>query len=99
MGIVSPANFVPAGDVSRMNRMDSSFQCWIKDGSRYTVYAVQTAYASHLKVLCSQSTQTTYFDGDVYENNVLKIISQEEGRVRRALTIDNSQQPTIMIIF
>jgi hypothetical protein len=37
--------------VSRMNRIDSSFQCCIKDGSRPTAYAVQTGYANHLKVL------------------------------------------------
>ena len=37
--------------VSRMNRIDSSFQCCIKDGSRPTAYAVQTEYANHLKVL------------------------------------------------
>ena len=37
-----------------MKRMDSSFQCCIKDGSRSTTYAVQTEYANHLKVLCSK---------------------------------------------
>jgi hypothetical protein len=37
-----------------MNRMDSSFQCCIKDGSRPTAYAVQTGYANHLKVLYSK---------------------------------------------
>ena len=37
-----------------MNRIDSSFQCCIKDGSRPTAYAVQTEYANHLKVLQSK---------------------------------------------
>jgi hypothetical protein len=37
-----------------MNRMDSSFQCCIKDGSWPTAYAVQTEYANHLKVLYSK---------------------------------------------
>jgi hypothetical protein len=40
--------------VSRMKRVDSSFQCCIKDGSRFTTYAVQTEYVNHLKVLCSK---------------------------------------------
>jgi hypothetical protein len=44
--------FCPAGGVSRMKRMDNSFQCCIKDGSRPTAYVVQTKYANHLKVLC-----------------------------------------------
>src|SRR5665213_3501608 len=42
------------GSVSRMNRIDSSFQCCIKDGSRPATYAVQTEYANHLKVLQSK---------------------------------------------
>jgi hypothetical protein len=37
-----------------MRRIDSSFQCCIKDGSRPTAYAVQTEYANHLKVLYSK---------------------------------------------
>ncbi len=37
-----------------MKRMDSSFQCCIKDGRRPTAYVVQTMYANHLKVLCSK---------------------------------------------
>jgi hypothetical protein len=37
-----------------MKRVDSSFQCCIKDGSRPTAYVVQTKYANHLKVLCSK---------------------------------------------
>jgi hypothetical protein len=37
-----------------MNRIDSSFQCCIKDGSRPTAYTVQTGYANHLKVLYSK---------------------------------------------
>ncbi len=44
----------PRFGVSRMKRMDSSFQCCIKDGSRSTTYAVQTGYANHLKVLHSK---------------------------------------------
>ena len=44
----------PAGGVSRMKRMDNSFQCCIKDGRRPTAYVVQTKYANHLKVLCSK---------------------------------------------
>ncbi len=44
----------PLQGVSRMKRMDSSFQCCIKDGSRPTAYVVQTKYANHLKVLCSK---------------------------------------------
>lgn len=45
---------LPWFGVSRMNRIDSSFQCCIKDGSRPTAYAVQTEYANHLKVLYSK---------------------------------------------
>ena len=37
-----------------MKRMDSSFQCCIKDDSRPIAYAVQTEYVNHLKVLCSK---------------------------------------------
>ena len=37
-----------------MKRMDNSFQCCIKDGSRPTAYVVQTKYANHLKVLYSK---------------------------------------------
>ena len=44
--------FSPLRSVSRMKRMDNSFQCCIKDGSRPTAYVVQTKYANHLKVLC-----------------------------------------------
>ena len=36
----------------------------------------------------TKSTYTTYLGGDVYENNILKIISQEEGRVRRELKME-----------
>jgi hypothetical protein len=46
--------FPPVLGVSRMRRMDSSFQCCIKDGSRPTAYVVQTKYANHLKVLYSK---------------------------------------------
>lgn len=55
-GILSIAAHLPAPwfGVSRMNRIDSSFQCCIKDGSRPTAYAVQTEYANHLKVLQSK---------------------------------------------
>ena len=37
-----------------MKRMDGSFQCCIKDGSRPTAHAVQTECANHLKVLYSK---------------------------------------------
>ena len=47
-------SFCRRGGVSRMKRMDSSFQCCIKDGSRPTTYGVQTEYVNHLKVLCSK---------------------------------------------
>jgi hypothetical protein len=46
--------FSPSLGVSRMIRMDSSYQCYTKDGSRPTAYAVQTVFANHLKVLCSK---------------------------------------------
>jgi len=36
-------------------KIDSSFQCCIKDGSRSAAYAIQLEYANHLKVLCSKS--------------------------------------------
>ena len=36
-----------------------------------------------------KKTYTTYLGGNVYENNVLKIISHEEGRVRREWRIEN----------
>src|SRR5665647_522515 len=49
-----PFFFQPRPGVSRMNRIDSSFQCCIKDGSRSTAYAVQAGYANHLKVLYSK---------------------------------------------
>ena len=41
--------------VSRMKRIDSSFQCCIRDGSRSAAYVMQLRYANHLKVLCSKS--------------------------------------------
>ena len=41
--------------VSRMKRIDSSFQCCVEDGSRPAAYAIQLEYANHLKVLCSKS--------------------------------------------
>jgi hypothetical protein len=37
-----------------MKRVGSSFQCYVKDGSRPTAYVVQTKYANHLKVLYSK---------------------------------------------
>ena len=37
-----------------MKRIDSSFQCCIRDGSRSAAYAMQLEYANHLKVLCSK---------------------------------------------
>ena len=37
-----------------MKRIDSSFQCCIKDGSRSAGYVMQLRYANHLKVLCSK---------------------------------------------
>ena len=40
--------------MSRMKRIDSSFQCCIRDGSRAAAYAIQLEYANHLKVLCSK---------------------------------------------
>ena len=40
--------------VSRMKRIDSSFQCCIRDGSRSAAYVMQLEYANHLKVLCSK---------------------------------------------
>src|SRR5256885_4432079 len=40
--------------VSRMKRVDSSFQCCIRDGSRSAAYVMQLRYANHLKVLCSK---------------------------------------------
>ena len=40
--------------VSRMKRIDSSFQCCIRDGSRSAAYVMQLRYANHLKVLCSK---------------------------------------------
>ncbi len=55
--------FLPLLGVSRMKRMDNSFQCCIKDGLYLveTAYVVQTRYANHpalagqaLKVLCSK---------------------------------------------
>ena len=45
---------LPWFGVSRMKRMDSPFQCCIKDGSRSTAYALQKEFANHLKVLCSK---------------------------------------------
>ncbi len=45
---------MPLLGVSRKKRIDSSFQCCIKDGSRPTAYAVHTEYANHLKVLYSK---------------------------------------------
>jgi len=47
-------SFPPMQGVSRMKRMDSSFQCCINDGSRSTAYGVQTEYANHLKMLYSK---------------------------------------------
>ena len=44
----------PWSGLSRMKRMDNSFLCCIKDGSRSTAYAVQTGCANHLKVLYSK---------------------------------------------
>ena len=44
----------------------------------------------------AKSTYTTYLGGDVYENNVLKIISQEEGRVRRELIMEPACRQTGM---
>ena len=40
--------------VSRMKRIDSSFQCCIRDGSRSAAYVMQLRCANHLKVLCSK---------------------------------------------
>ena len=40
--------------VSRMKRMNISFQCCIEDGSRPAAYVIQLGYANHLKVLCSK---------------------------------------------
>ena len=37
-----------------MKRIDSSFQCCIKDGSRSAAYVIQLRFANHLKVLCSK---------------------------------------------
>ena len=37
-----------------MKRIDSSFQCCIRDGRRPAAYAMQLEYANHLKVLCSK---------------------------------------------
>ena len=37
-----------------MKRMNSSFQCCIKDGSRPAAYVMQLRYANHLKVLYSK---------------------------------------------
>ena len=37
-----------------MKRMDSSFQCCIKDGSMPNAHAVQTECANHLEVLYSK---------------------------------------------
>ncbi len=54
MGTGTPTGAVPWFGVSRMKRVDSSFQCCIEDGSRPTAYVVQTKYANHLKVLCSK---------------------------------------------
>ena len=47
--------FLPCNGVSRMKRIDSSFQCCIRDGSRSAAYVMQLRYANHLKVLCSKS--------------------------------------------
>jgi len=53
--IIIICNFsLPLQGVSRMRRMDSSFQCCIKDGSRPTDYVVQMKYPNHLKMLCSK---------------------------------------------
>jgi len=46
--------FPSSNGVSRMKRMDSSFQCCIKDGSRPAAYAIQLEYANPLKALCSK---------------------------------------------
>jgi hypothetical protein len=37
-----------------MKRIDSSFQCCIRDGSRPAAYVMQLRYANHLKVLYSK---------------------------------------------
>ena len=37
-----------------MKRIDSSFQCCIRDGSRSAAYVMQLRCANHLKVLCSK---------------------------------------------
>ena len=37
-----------------MKRIDSSFQCCIRDGSRSATYVMQLRCANHLKVLCSK---------------------------------------------
>ena len=46
--------FSPLPGVSRMKRVESSFQCCIEDGSRPTGYVVQMKYANHLNMLCSK---------------------------------------------
>ena len=66
---------LPLLGVSRMKRMDSSFQCWIKDGSRPTAYAVQTVFANHLKVLCSK--------GMVLNVQVKMLYKQYQVRVKK----------------
>ena len=35
-------------------KIQSSFQCCIKDGSRPAAYFMQLKFANHLKVLCSK---------------------------------------------
>jgi hypothetical protein len=46
--------FLPRNGVSRIKRINSSFQCCIKDGRRPAAYVIQLRYANHLKVLCSK---------------------------------------------
>src|SRR6476469_4243514 len=46
--------FLLRNGVSRMKRIDSSFQCCIRDGSRSAAYVMQLRCANHLKVLCSK---------------------------------------------
>jgi len=59
-----------------MKRIDSSFQCCIRDGIRLAAYAIQLEYANHLQALCSK--------GMVLNVQVKESVKTLSGRYKKA---------------
>ncbi len=67
---------------------------YIYDATGNKLEKITDELASSLNNQTPKNTVTTYLGGYVYENNVLQFFGQEEGRIRKKVSILNSQPST-----